>query len=139
MRCLLDKVTARYTLQGLLKLAENQELTREELFSLDLVSRAGASNMAIFITPPTDHILRKIGEQPRYSSIIGLFFKKTEVALPTRYFKRWARRLREFYFSREDAAILSLSTFGTNHDASMIGMRYVATYDRPMIMNWNNN
>ncbi len=38
MRCLLDKVTARYTLQGLLKLAENRELTREELFSLDLVA-----------------------------------------------------------------------------------------------------
>ncbi len=138
MRCLLDKVTARYALQGLLKLAENRELTREELFSLDLVSRATASNINIFITPPTAHILHQIAEQPRYSALIGLFLKKTDVASPARYFKRWARRLRDFNFSREDAAVLALSTFGTNHDASIIGMGFVATYDQPMIINWSN-
>ena len=39
MRCLLDKVTARYALQGLLKLAEGQDVNDDELFTLDLFER----------------------------------------------------------------------------------------------------
>ena len=37
MRCLLDKVTARYSVQGLLKLAEERDLTREELFTHPII------------------------------------------------------------------------------------------------------
>jgi hypothetical protein len=37
MRCLLDKVVARRSLEGLLRLAEGRDLTGEELWAVDLL------------------------------------------------------------------------------------------------------
>jgi len=42
MRCLLDKVTARRVLEGLLKLAEARELTEDEVFTLASTAAIGA-------------------------------------------------------------------------------------------------
>ena len=39
-RCLLDKVTARRMVEGLLGLAEGREISEEELLALDLYERA---------------------------------------------------------------------------------------------------
>lgn len=136
MRCLLDKVAARYAVQGLLKLAENRELTDEELFTLDLFARATSQNIQLFIAPPTVNILHKIAQLPRYGAIIQLFLDQVEVAFPSRYFKRWARRLRDCTFAREDVAILALATFGTDEHGTRLGMDVLATYDQPMINHW---
>ncbi len=136
MRCLLDKVTARYILQGLLKLAENRNPTIEEMFALDLFSRADSEAFCLFITPPAFNILQKLAQMPKYSELIHLFLEQIEVALPSRYFKRWARRLRKFGFSREDAAVLASASFSTDREAVMLGMRFVATFDQPMMRHW---
>ena len=66
MRCLLDKVTARRTLEGLLKIAEGRELSGEESFTLDLYDRAEAENFRLFISPPTANVLHFIAmhDQP---------------------------------------------------------------------------
>lgn len=136
MRCLLDKVTARLAVQGLLKLGEDRMLPRGELFALDLFLRASQSPHRLFIAPPTASVLRRFAEQPRYAPLIQLFLARVEVVRPARYFKRWARRLRDLGFTREDAAIIALVTFGTDDDASIFGMEVVATYDQAMINNW---
>ncbi len=52
------------------------------------------------------------------------------------YFKRWARRLRDYGFTREDAAILALGTFSTGNEDGILGMDLVATFDQPMIHQW---
>ena len=49
MRCLLDKVTARRILEGLLKLAEARELTDDEIFALDFFERAAHEGLRLFI------------------------------------------------------------------------------------------
>lgn len=90
MRCLLDKVTARYTVQGLLRLAENRNPTAEEMFAPDLLSRAGSEDIRLFITLPAFNILQKLAAMPKYSEIIYIFLNQTELALPSRYFKRWS-------------------------------------------------
>lgn len=136
MRCLLDKVTARRILEGLLKLVEAREMTEDELFALDLYRRAEAGGLQLFIAPPTDSILKRLEALPRYSTIIRLFRNHAEVAFPSQYFKRWVRRLQDHGFTREDAAILALGTFSTNKDGSIIGMHFVVTLDRPMIQQW---
>ncbi len=136
MRCLLDKVTARRILEGLLKLGEARELTEDELFTLDFYSRAEAGGLHLFIAPPTENVLQRLEALPRYSAIIRLFSKSVEVALPTHYFKRWARRLRDYGFTREDAAILALGTFSTSKENDVLGMDFVATFDQPMIHQW---
>ncbi len=94
MRCLLDKVTARYAIQGLLKLATTQELTSAELFTLDFFARAKSQPACqLFIAPPTANVLQRLIQLPAYSSIIQLFLEHVEIAFPTRYFKRWAAPL----------------------------------------------
>lgn len=136
MRCLLDKVTARYILQGFLKLAENRNPTIEEIYALDLFSRADPDVLRLFVTPPAFNILQKLAQMPKYSELVHLFLEQIEVALPSRYFKRWARRLREFGFTREDAAVLASASFSTDRKSAILGMRFVATFDQPMMRHW---
>jgi len=136
MHCLLDKVVARYTLSGLLKLTEGSTLTREELFSLDLFARAEPTSLSLYMVPSSFRVLQRLAELPRYSTIVRRFQDRVRVVFPSRYYKRWARRLRDRGFTREDAAVLALATFGTNKGATMLGMQFVATYDQPLINNW---
>ena len=72
----------------------------------------------------------------RYGGIIRLFRDRMQVALPARYFTRWSRRLRDFGFTPEDAAVLALGTFGTNESGTILGMDYIATFDQPVIRHW---
>jgi hypothetical protein len=135
-RFLLDKVTARRILEGLLKLAEARGLTAEEAVALDLYERAGSHGLRQFMVPSTESVLRRLGERPRYTAIIHLFRQYVEVAFPTRYFKRWARRLQGYGFTPEDAGVLALGTFGTDQDARILGMHVVVTFDQPMVTQW---
>ena len=64
-RFLLDKVTARRILEGLLKLAEARGLTAEEVVALDLYERAGSHGLRQFMVPSTESVLRRLGERPR--------------------------------------------------------------------------
>lgn len=136
MRCLLDKVTARRILEALLKLDEARELTEDELFTLDFHGRAGSEGRRLFIAPPTENVLKTLEDLPRYAAVIHIFRNRVEIARPTHYFKRWARRLRDYGFTREDAAILALGTFSTNEEGDILGMDFVATFDQPMIHQW---
>ncbi len=136
MRCLLDKVVARCMVEGLLKLAEKRELNDDELFALDLYHRANVQAIELFIAPPTAQVLRRLQDLPRYGTIIRLFLASAQGALPARYFVRWARRLRDFGFTPEDAAVLALATFGTDKSGAILGMESVVTLDQPMIQNW---
>ncbi len=137
IRCLLDKFVARRRLEGLLKLAEGRDLTEEELWAIDLLQRAREQNIQLFVTGGTLNILRRLKVLPRYSTVIAAFLERTEGAQPTRYCKRWARRLRGFGFTREDAHILALASFGTSQRKNVLGMHFVATYDQPLINQWS--
>ncbi|MEM7535419.1 MAG: hypothetical protein AAF639_24800 [Chloroflexota bacterium] len=75
----------------------------------------------------------------RYKSLINLFLNQVDVAYPTKYHKRWARRLCEYTFSREDASVLALATFGATTDLRVFGMQALITFDKRMINNWQNH
>lgn len=94
VRCLLDKAAARRTLEGLLRLAEGRE--EEQLWAVDLLQRAKEQSIQLFVTIGTINILSQLEDSPRYSAVVGAFWERVVEAQPTRYFKRWTRRLREF-------------------------------------------
>jgi DNA-binding transcriptional MocR family regulator len=133
---LLDKVVARRIMEALLKLASAQDLTAEEVDALSLYERADVRGIRLFMAPPTHHILERLVLSTQYAPLIALFRARAEVALPTRYFQRWSRRLRDQGFTREDAAVLALGTFGTSRAADVLGMHFVATLDQPMVNHW---
>ncbi len=136
MRCLLDKVTARHIMEGMLSLIEGHPLTSAELSSLHFYRRAHSGGIELFILPHTEQLLRRLEHLPRYAVLIRRFLEATSVARPSRYFKRWTRRLREYGFTREDADVLAIATFGTTSAADVLGMHVVATFDQPMINQW---
>lgn len=136
MRCLLDKVTARHIMEGMLKLVEGRAVTSTELFALYFYQRARSDRIASFILPQTHNLLKRIEHLSRYVLIIRHFLAVVEVVQPTRYFKRWARRLREYGFTKEDAEVLALATFGTNSSRDILGVHVIATFDQPMINQW---
>ena len=123
-------------MQGLLKLTEGRAPIDAELFALDLYSRATVQGIALFILPQTEKVLQRLAQLPHFAALIQSFLAHTQVAQPTRYFKRWARRLRDYGFTKEDADVLALATFGTNQNADILGMHVVATFDQPMINQW---
>ena len=62
-RCLLDKVTARRILEGLLKLAEGRDLSGEEWFAVDLFYRAGSHSIELFIATFDQPLIRQWATQ----------------------------------------------------------------------------
>lgn len=136
MRCLLDKVTARYLLQGLRKIGERQTPTKEEQETLDFFAASARSDIRLYIASPTANVLHQLEQTPRYRNLIQFVLNRAHIARPTRYYKRWARRLRAFGFTREDAAILALATFSIDPTARTLGIDFVATFDQPMINHW---
>ena len=148
MRCLLDKVTARHIMEGMLKLVEGRTVTSAELFALYFYRRARPGGIELFILPQTENLLRRLEQFPRYAVLIRRFLGTMKVFRPARYFKslakrdpdlsgRWARRLREYGFTKEDAEVLALATFGTTEDVDVLGMHVVATFDQPMMNQWS--
>jgi hypothetical protein len=123
-------------LEALFKLASARDLTSEETHALTLFENASSLGVSLFVVPPTDNVLARLALSPAYAPLIAFFRSHTEVIVPARYFKRWARRLRKHGFTREDAAVLALGTFGTDQDAGVLGTQFVATYDQPMINHW---
>ena len=137
MRCLLDKVTARHIMEGMLKLIKGRRVTSTELFALYFYQRASPGDITLFILPQTHNLLKRLEHLPRYVVLIRRFLAATQVCHPARYFKRWTRRLREYGFTKEDAEVLALSTFGTTANGDVLGMHVVATFDQPMINQWS--
>ena len=137
MRCLLDKVTARHIVEGLLKLVEGRTVTSAELLALYFYQRARSNEITLFILPQTHNLLKRSEHLQRYVVIIRHFLGATQVVQPARYFKRWARRLREYGFKKEDAEVLALATFGTTLNRDVLGMHVIATFDQPMINQWD--
>ncbi len=126
---LLDKNVARNYLAALVKLARSTPLEASEQVAFDLLNGETLKGKRIFIVEATDTVLE--GLQRKYP-IIHDFRDRVEIMVPARYFKRWARRLQEFGFTREDARVLSLGTFGTDAERSLLGVDEVLTFDRPM-------
>ena len=136
MRYLLDKVTARHILEGMLKLVENTKITAAETSALYFYRKSIINGIELYIHPQTNKILNRIEHLSRYTEIIRHFKADIHVLYPAQYFKRWKRRLQEYGFTIEDSEVLALATFGTTQDRDILGMHGVATFDKPMINQW---
>ena len=82
MRCLLDKVTARHIMEGMLKLVEGRTVTSAELFALYFYRRARPGGIELFILPQTENLLRRLEQFPRYAVLISPFLGNYE-SVPT--------------------------------------------------------
>ena len=119
---LLDKNVVRRAVEGIGKAQIGQLLTNEERVSLELL-------LAV------EHSLERYGDHPD----VQVFLRFVQILRPARYFKRWSRRLREHGFTREDAKVLALVTFGTDPQATRLGVDQVASFDQSLINHFESS
>lgn len=132
--CLLDKNVVRGAIEGIGKTQIGQPLTQEQRASLELLLLAEQSELTLYITIETQQILDRYGDHPD----VQVFLRFVQALRPARYFKRWSRRLREHGFTREDAKVLALATFGTDQTATHLGADQVATFDQAFINHFDS-
>ena len=65
---------------------------------------------------------------------------RLRLLIPTKYQRRWSRRLREqFGFGREDANIVALATFGMDEQNTIFGVDALVTYDLRLIKRYDEH
>ncbi len=67
MRCLLDKVTVRYAVRGLLKLSLGQTISGDEEAAVKVFSLGKQQDVGLFIAPATANVLQQFAETARYT------------------------------------------------------------------------
>ena len=65
--------------------------------------------------------------------MVQSFMRRVQILLPGDYWRRWARRLQDVGFTREDARVLSLATFGTDTENTFLGVDELLTFDKTLI------
>ena len=130
--CLLDKNVARRIVEALYHL---DNLSLEEELVLGLWRRLQAEGTRLFIPIGALHILRRFEQLVE----VRTFLATVEPLESARYVKRWARRLREYGFTREDALVLALATYGTDSTGDILGVETLITLDQPILNNFQTH
>lgn len=125
---LLDKNIVRKVMEAFLRIALGRTLSLQQRQALAAFRRIVLDGQPL-ITMEVFHLFQiKALEAPYATTFLNL----VEVFGPTRYARRWARRLREIGLSREDAWLVALSSFGTLQAGGGIPLRvdFLLTFDR---------
>lgn len=130
--CLLDKNVARKAVEGLARIRQGWPLLPTHIICLMLLQTVIRHGATPHVLPQSLHVLERLIERAE----VREFLRTVDVIQVGRYVRRWARRLREHGFTREDAIVLSLGTFGTDAKGSVLGVDVVVTLDRPFIHNY---
>jgi len=128
---LLDKNVVRKVLEAFLRIAVGRTLSPQQRQSLAAFQRIVQEGQAL-ITMETFHLFQIKALEAPYAVT---FLRLVEVLGPTRYARRWARRLRQMELSREDAWLLALSSFGTPQAGGQTPLRvdFLLTFDRKLV------
>lgn len=126
---LLDKNVVRRAIGSLRRISSP---TPEEATVLEFLFRAQAINAQLFISQETVNLLKRYASRREAQFLLSL----TRVLLAAPYFRRWARRVRDEGFTREDAKVLGLATFGTTETGELLGIETIVTLDRPLIRHY---
>jgi hypothetical protein len=128
---LLDKNVARRIIEALHHL---DNLSFEEEMVLDLWRQFQAEEARLFIPIGAMNILQPLAHLIE----VRTFLATVEPMETGRYVKRWARRLREHGFTREDALVLALATYGTDPAGNILGVDVLVSLDQPLLTNFQH-
>lgn len=135
MRYLLDKNLIRFVIAGL-HYGFRRPLQSVQLGALSFWHNVEQREETLYIADVSYHILLRL---PSYDAV-AIFLDSVEVLFPTRYHKRWARRVRESTgLAREDAAMIALASFGTDEEGAILGAHALVTYDQALINGFSVN
>lgn len=87
---------------------------------------------SVYVTPETVN-----SAQRRDPLIAASLFTPLTTLTPGRYLRRWARRRRDFGFSREDSVILAYGSFGVDSRHQTFGAEVIASMDQPLMRHFH--
>jgi hypothetical protein len=90
------------------------------------------AGLTTYVTPETVH-----SAQRRDPLIAASLLTPLTTLTPGHYLRRWARRLRDCSFSREDSAILAYSSFGVDTQHQTFGAEVIVSTDQPLIRHFH--
>ncbi len=125
MRCLLDKGVIRRATEGWIRQAVGKPLLAEQQQAIMILTTCP---FELCVSAELYHILTHIVKVPFARRVLD----QVMVLWPTRYQKRWARRLRRFGFTREDAKVLAYGSFSTDENREVLGVNFVISCDRAL-------
>jgi hypothetical protein len=128
---LLDKNIVRRVYENRARLAQGDPPTLHQAEAANAYAHLRALNQRLYITRETRNVL--LLRPPIYATRI---LTQTTALIKGRYLRRWARRLRDFTFSREDAVILAYGSFGLDLDIQSIGVDAIITSDLRLVTNF---
>lgn len=137
MRILLDKGFIRRLLEGFVRVASRQPLTEEQQAVLGLLQKYYGVEQ-LYMSHKSFHTLAfRFG----HLEIVQLILSMTAVLYPTRYARRWARRLRKFGFGREDALMISMGSFSTDkpYKGKILGVNRLVTLGKRIYERFQNH
>jgi hypothetical protein len=131
---LFDKGVIRRVYERHVRLAAGRPPTLLQVEAAGAYARVASFTSSLWITEQTANILRL--RTPLFAASIlsdCRTFKKG------RYLRRWARRLRDFDFSPEDAIVLAYASFGVSADGMQIGTEAIVTADLRLAAHYEDN
>lgn len=131
---LFDKGVIRRVYERRVRLAAGNPPTILQIEASNCYARICKLTDRLYITEQTSNILRlrpKIFAEPFLADLQSL--KKA------RYLRRWARRLKDFSFSPEDAIILAYGSFGFDLEKQTVGVDMIVTTDQGLEKNYFRN
>jgi len=130
-RVLLDKGVARRVYEFRVRVAKNLPPTQLQTESMIVFRRLIHRAVQLYITTECANILQR--RQPRYAKTILI---RAETLSKGRYLRRWARRLRSFGFSPEDAVVTAYASFGLISHSQIARVEVVVTNDLRLAKNF---
>ena len=129
---LFDKGVLRRIYEGQVRQATLLSLTKQQQDATDAFAQLHQLTQRLYITKESYNVLTR--REARYAQLI---LQRTQYLHKARYQRRWARRLRSFNFTREDALVLAYGSFGVDLAAQLAGVEVIVTTDLGMVNNFN--
>jgi hypothetical protein len=107
-----------------LRLALAELPTLLQIEAANSYARIATITNRLYITEQTSNVL-KLRAQVFAAPILA----DTRALKKARYLRRWARRLKEFSFSPEDAVVLAYGSFGVDIQLQTVGVDPIITTD----------
>ena len=131
---LLDKGIVRRLSQARVRILNGHLLTVEQAEVVALIQALRGSTAITYL--PTETVNTVNRRDPRLAQLISTW---TNPLQKGRYLRRWARRLRGYTFTPEDATLISTASFGLDTERKTFGAEVIMTLDQPMMTNYRRH
>jgi hypothetical protein len=121
----MDKVELRESLRAVRKLLVGLPLPDRQFLCFATIAVLVDRAIPVYVTEETRQILLR----SHIAQVAQVWSPSLRVLAPGRYLRRWARRLREESFGREDGVIVSYGSFGIDVTRETFGAEAILTTD----------